>query len=57
MVVNMLQNWNHRYCSHYKIIKYVCFEPINYAINLNIASSSKVFNKFDFMFLLNVLVI
>ena len=50
MVINMLQDWNHMYSSHYRIIKYVSFEPIIYAINLNIASSSKVFSEFDSMF-------
>ena len=57
VVVNMLQNFNHRYSSHYKIIKYVGFLSIIYAINLNVASSSKVFNEFDSMFLSNVLII
>ena len=32
-------------------IKYIGFEPINYAINLDVVSSYKVFNDFDFMFL------
>ena len=26
MIINMLQNWNHRYSSHYKIIKYIGFK-------------------------------
>ena len=46
MVINILQNWNHKYYSHssyYKIIKYVNFEPIIYAINLGASSSSKCF--------------
>ena len=57
MVVNLLQNWNHIYYSHHKIIKYVSFESIHYAINLNVASSSKVFSEFDNMFLSNILLI
>ena len=32
IVTNMLQKWNHRYSSHYRIIKYVGFESIIYAI-------------------------
>ena len=32
------------------IIKCVGFKSINYTTNLNIASSSRVFNKFDFFF-------
>ena len=32
MVASMQQNWNHMYSSHYKIIKYIGFEPIIYAI-------------------------
>ena len=51
MVVIMLQNWNHWYFIHYRIIKYLGFKPITYAINLNAVSSSKIFNGFDFMFL------
>ena len=57
MVVGMLQNWNHRYPTHYRIIKYVGFEPIIYAINLDIASSFKVFSEFDSIFLSNVLLV
>ena len=49
MIVNMLQNLSHMYSSHYRIIKYVSFKPIHYAINLNAASSFKVF-KFDSVF-------
>ena len=37
MIVNMLQNWNHLYYNHYRIIKYIDFEPIIYAINLDVA--------------------
>ena len=43
--------------SHYKIIKYIGFEVIIYSINLDVALSSKVFNEFDYMFLLNVLLV
>ena len=53
MIVTMLQNWINRYSSHYRIIKYVGFEPIHYVINLDVVSSFKVFNKFDCMFLSN----
>ena len=45
------------YYSHYRIIKYVAYEPIIYVINLDIASSSKVFNKFDFIHLSNILLV
>ena len=57
MVVNMLQNWNYRYSSHYRIIKYVAFEPIIYVINLDVTSSSKVFSEFDSIFLSNILLV
>ena len=39
------------------IIKYVGFESIIYVINLDGESFSKVFDKFDFMLLLNVLLV
>ena len=39
------------------IIKCVDSEPINYAINLYVSSSSKVFHKFDFVFSSNVLLV
>ena len=45
------------YSSHYRIIKYVGFEPKFYSINLDVMSSSKVFCEFDYMFLWNVLLI
>ena len=57
MVINMIQNWSHMYSNHYRIIKCVGFEPIHCAINLNVASFSKVFNKFDYIFLSNVLLV
>ena len=53
MTVNMLQNWNHRYYNYYNVIKYVGFKPIIYVINLDTASSSKIFREFDYMFLSN----
>ena len=43
IVVSMLKNWSHRYSNHY-IIKFVCFLPIYYAINLDIISSYIVFS-------------
>ena len=50
MAVNMLQNWSHRYSSHYRIIKCVDFESIHYILNLDVALSSKVFSEFDSVF-------
>ena len=52
MVVGMLQNLSHRYSSHYSITKFVGFEPIYYAINLSVVSSSMIFIDLVFMFLL-----
>ena len=49
MVVSMLQNLSHMYYSHHRIIKYVGFKPIHCAINLDIASSSRVLHEFDYM--------
>ena len=57
MVINMLQNWNRKYYRHYRIIKYLDFKPIIYATNLNGVSFSKVFSKFDVMFLSNILLV
>ena len=60
MVIIMLYNWNHKYYSYYKIIKYVDFELIIYAINLDViiaTPSFKVFNEFDFMLLSSVLLV
>ena len=57
MVVNMLHNWSRWYFSHYRIIKCVGFELMHYDINLNGMSSSTIFGKFDFVFLLNGLLI
>ena len=36
------------YYSNYMIIKYIGFEHIIYAINLDAASFSRVFNEFDY---------
>ena len=35
------------YSIHYRIIKYVGFKMIYYALNLDVASFSRVFSKFD----------
>ena len=40
--------------SHYRIIKYVGFKPIHYVINLDVMSSLRVFNEFDFLFVSDV---
>ena len=45
---------NHMYSSHYKIIKYISFNSIYYAINLDIMSFFKIFSKFDHIFISNV---
>ena len=59
MVVNMLQNWSHRYSSHKSnikcvglIIKCIDFESIHYTINLDVVLLFMVFSDFDLMFLL-----
>ena len=57
MVVSMLQNWSHIYSSHHRIIKCVGFKSIHCTINLNVATSSKVFSEFDYIFLLDVLLV
>ena len=57
MIVNMLHNWNHKYYSHYKIIKYVGFKSVIYANNVDGASSFKFFSEFDSKFISNVLLI
>ena len=58
LVINMLQNLNHRYSSHNNNIKYVAsiikcidFELIYYVINLNVVSYSIVFSDFDSIFI------
>ena len=45
------------YYSHHIIIKCVVFKSIHCAINLDDASSSTVFSKFDYVFLLNILLV
>ena len=45
------------YFSHYSIIKCVVFEPIHYAINLDIVTSFMVFSELDYVFLSNVLLV
>ena len=54
---NMLQIWNLKYYRHFWIIKYVGLEPILFAINLDVGSSSKVISTIDFVFLSIVLLI
>ena len=49
--VIVLQNLSHKCYSHYSIIKFVNFETIYYAINLNVISSYMVFSEFVFVFL------
>ena len=41
---------SYRYSDHYMIIKCVDFEPIHYAINLDVLSFFKVYNEFDYLF-------
>ena len=43
MIVSMLKNLSHIYCSHY-IIKFIGFMPIYYVINLDIVLSYIVFS-------------
>ena len=64
IVVNMLQNLNHKYFSNNRNIKYVgstikCigFELIHHAINLNVIPFSMVFRDFNFMLFINVLLV
>ena len=57
MVVNMLQNLSHMYSSHHRIINYVGLKLIHYAINLDVALSSRVFSEFDYVFLSNALLV
>ena len=45
------------YSSHYRITKCVGFESTHYVVNLDVMSSFKVFSKFDYAFISNVLVI
>ena len=39
------------------VIKYIGFESIYYAINLNLVSYFKVFSEFDSVFIYNVLLV
>ena len=55
MFISMLQIWNFRYSNHFWIIKYVGLQLIIFTIHLDATSFSKVFNIFDFMFLLILL--
>ena len=50
LFIGMLQIWTFRYSKHFWIIKFVDLEPILFSINLDVASSFKVFNTFDFVF-------
>ena len=59
MIINMLHKWNYRYYSYNtnikyigSTIKYLDFEQIHYAINLNVVSFSMVVSNFDFIVLL-----
>ena len=54
IVFNMLHKCNHKHSSHNSnfkcidsTIKCIIFDPIHYAINLDIVSSYMVFNNFD----------
>ena len=38
------------YYSHYTIIKYMGFKPIQNTINVDVVSFFKVFNEFDYVF-------
>ena len=51
LLVSILQILNLRYFRSFLIIKYIGFESIIFAINLDVASSSKIFNTFDYVFL------
>ena len=64
MVVNMLQSCNHRHSSHNSnikcigsTIKYIVFDLIHYAINLDVVSLYVVFNNFGSMFFIDALLI
>ena len=50
-----VQIWNLRHSRHLWIIKCIDLEPIIFAINLDVALSSKVFITFDYVFLLILL--
>ena len=57
LFVNMLHIWNLRHSRHFWIIKCVSFELIIFSINLDVVSSSKVFNIFYSVLLSIVLLI
>ena len=57
MFVSMMSLSNLRYYRHFFIIKCVCPKLLSFAINLNVALSSKVFIIFDYMFISIVLLI
>ena len=57
MFVGMLQIWNLKYSKYFFIIKCIGLELTLFAINLNVMSSSKIFNTFDFVFLSIILLI
>ena len=45
------------YSIHNKIIKCICFKLIYSVINVDVILFFRVFNEFDFIFLLNILLI
>ena len=51
LFVSMLRIWNLRYCKHFWIIKCVLLRTNLFVINLNIASSSKVFSIFYYVYI------
>ena len=57
IVISMLKNWSHIYSNHHRIIKYIGFKSIHYVINPDVTSSFKVFNKFDSLFLSDILLV
>ena len=53
MIINMLNNRSFRY-SNYYFIKFICFIPIYYAINLNIVSSYMIFSYLYIQYIANL---
>ena len=51
MFVSMQDIWNLRYYMHFFIMKCVCLEQIIFVIKMDIASSSKVYSIFNYVFL------
>ena len=58
IIINMIQNWNHKYFSHNSnikylvlIIKYIGFESIRYAINVDVVSSFMIFSDLKLVFI------